>query len=160
MHENLSIEEGFDVRREAKELGCNTDADIAFVPLGLAGAESKEELSYHDTTETVEKLAEQEDLELDTFIDSGDTDTTKLKSTELFLGGLFVTVEFLRHNFSDVATLINIVHEHYSRVAIDGEAQMSVMVEEDGEVTRIEYDGPIEGIDSVLDQLEEMKNDD
>lgn len=161
MHQNMSIRDGFQVRKKAEELGCDTDVNVGFVPVGLKNADSKSELSYHGSAITVNKLAQAEEIELDTFVDFEEFDTTQLKSTEIFLGGLFVTFDFLKNNYEEIITLIKIVHEHYSRVAIDGEAQMSVLVEEeDGSVTKLEYNGPVDEIDSILDKLDNMKDDD
>ncbi|WP_144797715.1 hypothetical protein [Halorubrum depositum] len=157
MHQNLSIEEGFNVREKADELDCDTDVEIGFVPVGLKGADSKSDLSYHDSAITVNKLAQEEGIELDTFVDYEELDTTRLKSTEVFLGGLHVTYEFLKNNPGTVLTLIQLIKDHYSRAAVDGEAQMSLLIEnEDGSVTELDYEGPVDEIDSILEKVDEM----
>lgn len=160
MHQNLSIEDGYNVRERAEELGCDTDVDIGFVPVGLRNAESKSELSYHERVITVNKLAQNEGLNLDTFVEYEEADTTRLKSTEIFLGGLYVTLEFIKNNPDTVLTLILLIKEHYSRTAVDGEAEMSLLIEdEDGSVTEVDYEGPVDKIDSILEKVDEMTDD-
>lgn len=157
MHQNLSIEDGFNVRERAEELGCNTNVDIAFVPVGLKNGDSKLELSYHESAITVSKLAQAEEIKLDTFVNYGEVETTRLKSTELFLGGIFVAFEVIRNNPGAVLTLIQIIKDHYSKAAVDGEAQMSLLIEdENGSVTTLDYEGPVDEIDSILDKVDEM----
>jgi hypothetical protein len=157
MHQNLCVEDGFSVRKKADELGCDTDVEIGFVPVGLRGADSKSDLSYHDSAITINKLAQAEGIELDTFVDYEELETTQLKSTEIFLGGLHIAYEFLKNNQGTVLTLIQLIKDHYSTVAVDGEAEMSLLIEnEDGSVTELDYKGPVEEIDSILEKVDEM----
>lgn len=159
MHQNLSIEDGFNVRERAEELGCNTDVNIGFVPVGLRNADSKSDLSYHESVITVKKLAQSDGIELDTFVDYEELETTRLKSTEIFLGGLYVTFEFVKNNPGAILTIIQLIKNHYSTVAVDGEAEISLLIEdEDGSVTELDYEGPVDEIDSILDKVDEMTN--
>ena len=157
MHQNVSVDEGFNVKEQAEELGCNTDVDIGFVPVGLGKADSKSELSYHESVITVSKLAQSEGVDLDTFVDYEELETTRLKSTEIFLGGLYVAFEFVKNNPGTVLALIQLIKDHYSTVAVDGEAEMSLLIEDkDGSVTQLEYEGPVDEIDSIMDEVDEM----
>jgi len=157
MHQNLSIEDDNDIKERAEELDCNTDVEFGFVPVGLKSAKSKDDLSYHETTITVDKLAQSEGIDLDTFVDYEDLETTRLKSTEIFLGGIYVAAEFVRNNPEIVLLLIQLIKDHYSKGTVDSEAEISLLIEdEDGSVTKLEYEGAVDEIDVILNKVGEM----
>ncbi|MCD2200832.1 hypothetical protein LPA44_13145 [Halobacterium sp. KA-4] len=148
------------ILERAEELDCNTDIEIAFIPWNLLAADSQDELAYHDEVITVQKLAQQEDVRIDQFISYSDADTVQLNSTELFFGGLYVTLDFVRNNWAELVTLIQLIQEHYSRHDIGSKAEISISVEkDDGEVEKFDYEGPIDELDSVLESVSSLDDD-
>lgn len=149
------------IPQRAEELGCNSDVEIAFVPGNFYTADSKEELAYHDEVLTVQKLAQQEGLQIDRFISYSEADTLQLHSTEIFFGPVYVTLEFIQNNWGELVTLIKLIQEHYSRARIGATAEITLSVEKrDGEIESFDYEGPVDELDSVLDKVKELQDDD
>lgn len=156
-----SDDEARPIPQRAEELGCDSDVEIAFVPSNFYTADSKEELAYHDEVLTVQKLTQQEGIDIDQFISYSEADTLQLNSTEIFLGSVYVTLEFIQDNWGELVTLIKLVQKHYSRTRIGGTAEITLSVEKREEkIEKFDYEGPVDELETVVEDLKELQDDD
>lgn len=148
------------VLNRAEELDLNTDVGMAFVPVGLYDAEDVDDLSYYDEAVSIQKLASQNNVDIDTFVQFEGRDTSQLNDTIISVGTIYIAYEFLINNFAEITTLLQLIERYYSRARPESDIEINFRVEEgDGETRSISYEGPVENVDQVLDDIAEIGED-
>jgi len=126
----------------------------------MESVDSKSELSHHEHAITVQKLAEENEIELDEFISTSETKIFSLNDEMIVLGMLYVSVDYIRNNPNALLNLIGLIKDHYASTHLRSDVSLSVLVEDDdGQTTEVDYEGPADEIDGVMEQVRLIKNE-
>jgi hypothetical protein len=159
MSSNISISEGQNIREDVERLDCESPDRFSIVPAGIQQADSIDELSLQDNSITIRKIIEREGVE-ETPIDEGlDLHTHKHRSAEFVGPTIFFAAHFLPDHWEEFVTVVESVQVYLEHLSIN-EANMSFVVEkDDGDEVSVEYEGPADELDEVLDTIEEIVDD-
>lgn len=162
MTDYVTVSEGINVRERAEELGCNVPDRFSIVPTRLEGAESPDDLLHEAEAITLRKVIEQEGEEIEeTPIDEGlELNTYHKQGADFFGPVIYFSSTFLLNHWDEVVTITSIIQIHLQRRSVD-EAHLAFNCEkENGDDVMIEYDGPADEVESVLDTIEEVTDND
>lgn len=160
MSEYISTSEGVDVRSRAEELGLQSPERFSIVPSGLSKAESVDDLLHQDEAITIRKVINREGIE-ETPIDKDvSLDTYHARSAEFIGPVIYFSAKFLMDNWSGVVSIILGIRS-YLLLRNAKNVTMSFNCESPGgENVLVEYEGPAENLDDVLDTISEVKSQD
>jgi hypothetical protein len=150
---SIKVEEGFDVKKRAEELGCSIPNLITVLPRNFADAKSKEELVYEDETPTVRTLWRTNGVMETPIEKKGEKIPYAVEESFDWVGPMiFVASQFITQNPSLLDTAISIILTYLADwfkglPSNQKKAKLQVIVEtKSGTYKKVGYEGPPEGL--------------
>jgi hypothetical protein len=152
----VNVDEGFDVKKRAQDLGCSVPNSIAVLPRNFADAKSKEELVHEDEAPTVRTLWRTGGIVETPIEKKGEKIPYAVEESFDWVGPMiFVASQFITQDPALLDTAISIISTYLldwfkGLAGYQKNAKLKVIVEtRSGAYKKVDYDGPPEGLQEL-----------
>ena len=150
----IEVTDFVDVASKAAALGCEVPTGIAILPRNFASAEEAAEFLYEGTTPTVRTLWRQAGI-VETPLEPADK--AWLVREKHFVSWIaptiFVTGAWLSQNPHLISIALGVISEYvvdfFKGLTGPGNVTLSVVVESRGRCKRVDYEGPVGGLNEI-----------
>ncbi len=152
------------VKERCIKLGYNIPTELAILPINFDTASSKDELVHEDTASTIRKLWRKAGIVETKIEKEGDKiPYEQRKSLELAIPTVFVGFSLLSQNPGLIAIALNIISNYvtdfFKGIVGEKRVKFDIIVEqnENHKSKIIHYEGDPEGLNKLLQVIEELK---
>lgn len=161
----MDIQDFVNVEERARILGCNVPTSLALLPRNFEEAESKDNLLHESSATTVRVLFRSNGI-METPLESDDERFPEVseKSFEEWIGPtIFVSFALLSQNphilSLALGVLSNYLTDFFKGLPNPGKAKLSIVVETRKKTyKRIDYEGPVSGLEKIAEVAKEVSN--
>lgn len=153
---NIHVSDYVDVTQQAKALDCNVPAGVTILPRNFDTATSKDQLYHEDTTSSMKKILKNAGIELTPL--EKEEKFGAIQEHDLSWAGplLYFPAAICAENpeliVHTITTIANFLKDFVGGLTTTQKAKLSVVTEtKSGKFRKIDYKGPIEGLDKIPD---------
>jgi hypothetical protein len=160
------VSDFIDVKKKAREIGCNIPSHMALLPRNFETALYKEELIHEITTPTVRALWRQNGIN-ETPIEKPEEKIPFIDEMAFEWVGpiIFVSAMLLSHDPHLVTIALNVISNYlmqwFKGIPRDSrKAKLTIIVETKSSVyKKIEYEGPVDGLENLAEVIRGVHNE-
>lgn len=161
----MNVQDFVNVEEKARMLGCNTPTSLALLPRNFEEAESRDSLLHESSAATVRVLFRKNDIiETPLELDGERFPQVSEKAFEEWIGPtIFVSFALLSQNphvlSLALGVLSNYLTDFFRGLPSPGKAKLTVVVETRKKTyKRIDYEGPVSGLEKIAEIAKEVSN--
>jgi hypothetical protein len=161
----INVSDYIDVESRAAELGCRVPAELALLPRNFDSADSKADLLYDNSADTVRKLLREAGAR-ETPLETDDEEFSTLdnKAFEVIAPVLFVSAMLMTNNPGAVSIATGVMSNFATDLlrGVPGarSVKLDVIVQKpDKTCKKVKYDGPVNGLAELPPVLHEVFHD-
>jgi hypothetical protein len=154
-----------DVKKRAKDLGCNTPTGIALLPRNFESAASKDELLHESSAPTVRVLFRTNGIYETPLEREGEKfPQISEKALDAWVGPIiFVSLSLYSQNPHIISLALGVISNYltdwFKGIPGPKNAKLDIVIETKKMYKRIQYEGPVSGLEKVSEVIHKASSD-